>query len=27
MLKSELLGRLTNFETRIDQKIEELLAP
>ncbi len=27
MLKSETLGRLTNFETRIDQKIEELLAP
>ena len=25
MLKSELLGRLTNFETRIDRKIEELL--
>ncbi len=27
MLKSELLGRLTHFETRIDEKIEELLAP
>ena len=25
MIKSELMGRLTNFETRIDQKIEELL--
>lgn len=25
LLKSELLGRLTHFETRIDQKIEELL--
>ncbi len=27
MLKSELMGRLSHFETRIDQKIEELLAP
>ncbi len=27
MVKSELLGRLTHFETRIDEKIEELLAP
>ncbi len=27
MIKSELMGRLTHFETRIDQKIEELLAP
>jgi hypothetical protein len=26
MLKAEVLGRLTHFETRIDQKIEELLA-
>lgn len=26
MIKSELMGRLTNYETRIDQKIEELLA-
>ena len=26
MIKSELMGRLTNFETRIDQKIDELLA-
>jgi hypothetical protein len=24
-LKSEVLGRLANFETRIDRKIEELL--
>jgi len=27
MFKSELMGRLTHFETRIDEKIEELLAP
>lgn len=27
VLKSELMGRLTHFETRIDEKIEELLAP
>jgi len=27
MLNSKLLGRLTNFETRVDQKIDELLAP
>ncbi|MGO8839976.1 MAG: hypothetical protein ACLPWS_15270 [Rhodomicrobium sp.] len=27
MIKSELMGRLTHFETRIDEKIEELLAP
>jgi hypothetical protein len=26
MVKSELMGRLTHFETRIDQKIEEMLA-
>ncbi len=26
MIKSELMGRLTHFETRIDEKIEELLA-
>ncbi len=26
MIKSELVGRLTNFETRIDQKIDALLA-
>ncbi len=26
MIKSELMGRLTNYEPRIDQKIEELLA-
>jgi peptidoglycan hydrolase CwlO-like protein len=25
--KSELMGRLTHFETCIDEKIEELLAP
>jgi hypothetical protein len=26
IMKAEIMGRLANFETRIDQKIEELLA-